>query len=430
MKIKLKFDFLEKVFVVFALLHVADALSLRSLFYGAEGVDLVVNASPLDPIMGATRYLIFLISAMLIFVHRRRVLLCALTDPILLLLILLSICSTYWSISPELTQRPTLLLFGWSLFGAYFAARYTLKEQLYLLGITMGAIVIICIAFIAVLPGAGIQGGLHAGAWRGVFWHKNSLGRFMSLSAYISLLISMCSSRKKKIVWLVLMALSILLLLLSTSKSPLIILFLVILAFAFYRTFRWDGRLFVSIACLVILLSGSVIGWLQGNFVEVVTSLGRDPSLSGRTDIWLAVLNKIYERPLLGYGLGAFWNEAGPARDVWKEIGFTASKSHNGFFDLGAELGLMGIALFLGSFFLAFSRAAKWARSGGGIDRFWPIIYLTAFLLYNQTEGPVVGSTFTWVVYVSTAFALKADLYNAQYSEDASSITLNTRFSD
>lgn len=402
---KLKLSTLEWIFSVFALLHVSDVLAFRSAFYGSEGIDLAVIASPIDPVMGGTRYLIFLISASLLILYWKTASSTILKNPFLWILVLIAALSISWSTDPPLTQRAVLMLSGWSLFGTYLAVRYTLRGQIKIVSAALVIIMLITVGFAAAFPAYGFDAGVHQGALRGAFWHKNTLGFFMCLSSCLFFVNSVCSAGKERAFWRVLNLLAIVLLLLSTSISALVVTFVTLLALTFYKTFRWDGRLFVAIFCMTILALGSIVSLLQGNFEIAVTTLGRDASLSGRTDIWLAVVDKVSERPLLGYGVGGFWSKHGPAIEVWKTIGFTPSKSHNGFVDLAAELGLVGVAIFCFSFFSTFGRAIQWAKTDKELYSFWPLIYLTIFLLQNQTEGPIIGG-FTWVIYLAVSLSL------------------------
>lgn len=66
-------------------------------------------------------------------------------------------------------------------FALYFAIRFTLKEQMKLIAYTLligGALSIICAIG---LPQVGRHLTEHAGAWKGIYGHKNSLGSFMLL---------------------------------------------------------------------------------------------------------------------------------------------------------------------------------------------------------------------------------------------------------
>jgi hypothetical protein len=78
-----------------------------------------------------------------------------------------------------MTIARDLALVGTSLFGLYFATRYSLEEQIQLLSSMFGIVIILSFLFAIALPKYGIMDGIHAGAWRGIYNHKNVLGKVM-----------------------------------------------------------------------------------------------------------------------------------------------------------------------------------------------------------------------------------------------------------
>ncbi len=63
--------------------------------------------------------------------------------------------------------------------------------------------------------------------------------------------------------------------------------------------------------------------------------IGKDPTLTGRTDIWGYVIPYIYQRPLLGWGYVAFWSTTNPAAMVIaEELHWFAPQAHNGLLEM------------------------------------------------------------------------------------------------
>ena len=148
---------------------------------------------------------ISLISILLIVIGYKKVISIVIREKWLWMIWGIALASTFWSDIPVATLRSSLFLVQVTLFGVYFAARYSLKEQLRLLAVTFSIIVLLSIAIALALPSYGVmtfqEGGVHAGAWRGIYFHKNGLGRMMVLSAIV-FLISTSSSRKYRwIAW-------------------------------------------------------------------------------------------------------------------------------------------------------------------------------------------------------------------------------------
>lgn len=69
--------------------------------------------------------------------------------------------------------------------------------------------------------------------------------------------------------------------------------------------------------------------------------MGRDSSMSGRDELWRAMLEKASEAPLLGHGWGAFWTE-GKGRTIVST--WNPRQSHNAYIDIAVDLGLVGLA--------------------------------------------------------------------------------------
>ena len=75
----------------------------------------------------------------------------------------------------------------------------------------------------------------------------------------------------------------------------------------------------------------------------VLKALGKDPSLTGRTDIWDALMREVAERPWTGFGYQAFWGkDSVPAAFIRAETQWPVPSAHNGWIDLLIQLGWPG----------------------------------------------------------------------------------------
>jgi O-antigen ligase len=76
--------------------------------------------------------------------------------------------------------------------------------------------------------------------------------------------------------------------------------------------------------------------------------LGKDATLTGRTDIWPFVLQGIAVKPWLGWGFNGFWQPSNPAAvSISMALGWWVPEAHNGLLDLLLQVGYIGTALFL-----------------------------------------------------------------------------------
>ena len=93
--------------------------------------------------------------------------------------------------------------------------------------------------------------------------------------------------------------------------------------------------------------------------IEIVLEiLGRDISLSGRTDIWQGVLEMWKEKPALGYGFFAAWRSDQLAYVLERTFIWTPS-AHNSYLQCLVDLGIVGLVLFLG---YLFQTCIKWGK--------------------------------------------------------------------
>ena len=100
------------------------------------------------------------------------------------------------------------------------------------------------------------------------------------------------------------------------------------------------GVLVVS-AVMVLLALGASAPFVGGSNTAVVSSaLGRDATLTGRTDTWAELLPVVKDSPLLGSGFGSFWTT--DRRDYYE-----MSHGHNGYLDVLLELGFVGLSLWV-----------------------------------------------------------------------------------
>ena len=136
-------------------------------------------------------------------------------------------------------------------------------------------------------------------------------------------------------------------------------------------------------------------------YAIVVSSLGRDVTLTGRTHIWAAVLQAIEQRPLTGYGWGAVWPVTSPlSQSLASEVGFTFYHAHDGFLDSALQIGVLGLALSVAFLVLTLGRATITFLRDPSAVSMWPVLVMTAVTLTNLTET-VASLSIGWVLAVA-----------------------------
>ncbi|NEO34994.1 MAG: O-antigen ligase family protein [Moorea sp. SIOASIH] len=351
--------------------------------------------------------LIYLVTFFLLALRWKKVLYVLSKDRWLSLLVGIAVVSVLWSSEPTTTINRAVALIGTTLFGVYLASRYTMKEQLEMLAWAFGVAILLSFMFIVALPKYGIMGGVHAGTWRGIYVHKNVLGKVMVPSAVVFLLLAIRGKKNNLLFWGG-FGFSVILLLFTTSKTALVSLIIMLLSLYLYRMLRWRYDLLIPTIFAMTTFGGSVLIWLLDNADALLGAIGKDATLTGRTELWPFVLDMIEKQPWLGYGYGSFWNGFnGESAYVWRAVLWPAPNAHNGLLDLWLALGILGVSIYLIGFSFSLLRAIAWLRVSKTSENLWPLLFLTYTVLANITETSVmIQNNIFWVLYTSVALSV------------------------
>lgn len=98
-----------------------------------------------------------------------------------------------------------------------------------------------------------------------------------------------------------------------------------------------------GVAQMALLVLAALVLFIGPQAVKhgLFETAGRDPSLSGRDELWKEVLVQGLETPVFGNGYGAFWYE-GRGREI---VGtWNPRQAHNAYVDVFVDLGVVGVA--------------------------------------------------------------------------------------
>jgi len=156
---------------------------------------------------------------------------------------------------------------------------------------------------------------------------------------------------------------------------------------------------------MMLALSSAVAIWTTDNYAVALGAVGRDATLTGRTQLWADVIVQIEDKPWLGYGFGGFWlGWNGPSAAIWEETTWQPPHAHNGILDLWLDLGAVGVALFVVGFVVAVVRALRLAQRSCDRAELLPIAFLVFMFLYNFSESTILHqNSIFWVLYVASA---------------------------
>ncbi len=237
----------------------------------------------------------------------------------------LAFASRYWSIDFATTMRRVIALAISCGFALYLGAVFRGPHLPRLLMHTALVMAVGSLVMVFAFPSIGVHQLDNAGLWRGLWYEKNQMGAVMVIGATAAAA-CLASPDPRRLLPAVALALSSGLVLATQSKTSLLCLVVGLGLIGGFWALRRGGAAFSVIAvwCAVVLAGLGIWIW-DTHSVAVLEALGKDPSLTGRTDIWDSLMRKVADRPWTGYGYGAFWGRIGespPADWVRKETGW------------------------------------------------------------------------------------------------------------
>ena len=317
----------------------------------------------------------------------------------LVLLLVFAVLSTLWATMPDLVLRKTIGLFGTTLFGVALAVRVTFQEQLRMLSWLFRVLAVLSLGCVALFPKYGISG---EGEWMGVFGYKNALGTAMGLSLLVEWQLP-AASRIAKLLKGLAMLLSAFFLLHSDSVTPGVAFVGALIFVNIYKfmTLRLRVPLYAfSIIVAALVSVGSA--FVFSNSGTVMGLLGREPNLTGRTEIWRLVISFISQKPILGYGYSGFWLGASPESFVVNRLmGGPVQYSHNGYLEMLLTLGAIGLLLTLALIGTGITRALYLSRQRQLATDLWPLAFLLYFIFHNLGEVTIAMQQLEWAMCVS-----------------------------
>ena len=328
-------------------------------------------------------------------------------QPLLILILWIVAASVLWSVAPDQTVRRAVALILTTLSGVALAARWRWSTLTEVIAAHIALLALASLIAALAFPSLGVMHELFPGAWRGLWVEKNGLGDYMTIGFVVCAAAAILEPRRAKLWWPA-AGLCALLVLASTSKTSLLACLLGGCGLALVAIVRRGpvGRVIGTYGAVTAALAVAALALVASNLV--LAALGKDATLTGRTQIWTAVMRRIQDRPWLGYGYGAVWSDPSPWTPLaWiiKQAGFRPYHAHNSWLQQWLDLGALG----LGAWALYFAETCTRAvialyRSPGA---FLAVPFLLVFAMTTLTES--IAVTFNdgrWVLFVAIAAKL------------------------
>jgi O-antigen ligase len=329
--------------------------------------------------------------------------------PVLLLSVLLAwaFASSMWSIDPEVTTRRAFAVTVTTLFGVYLAASFGGRGMSEVLAAAFLLLAVGSYFVCLVFPAMGVHHDVNVGLWRGLWYEKNQMGGMMVYGALASVSAAITSPRRRAL-WIITLLLCAGLVVMTHSATSLISL-IIVLGGAVALILMGMGA-----AAAVAAFWAGVTGALALASVYylapelVFQFLGKDASLTGRTEIWAGILRDSEKQPLTGYGYAAFWGEdSAPAKWIRAQLQWPVPTAHNGWLDLLIQLGQVGVGIFVVIFGLALGAAV--IRHRKVRDGYFATLFLAVYFVSLQSESVILTQNgLPWVLAVAAMVRLLA----------------------
>ncbi len=157
----------------------------------------------------------------------------------------------------------------------------------------------------------------------------------------------------------------------------------------------------LMVALLAMMIGGVIVAmsiFTQGPVNAFLDAVGKDATLTGRTELWDYGAQLIRDNPVMGIGAEGFWQLGRGDAESWLEYFHKAAGTrfsfHNSYIETAVHLGLVGAAfLLIGEAFVVYRLFANWFRKQDLAMSFFLILGVLALArsftesdLYNVFE--------------------------------------------
>ena len=185
-----------------------------------------------------------------------------------------------------------------------------------------------------------------------------------------------------------------------TSLACFILASGLIAANAFLRVGR--NRNVVHLMVAVVLAFCFCVLFLNiGGFL--LSAMGRDPTLTGRTELWQRLLGMTVN-PLVGAGFESFWLGQ-RVQKLWSIYWWHPNESHNGYLEVFLNLGWVGVALFAVVAVAGYRNVVSLLNRDPRVGRL-RLAYFVAAMAYNLTEAAIRTTDLVWIAFLFAIIAV------------------------
>ncbi len=227
------------------------------------------------------------------------------------------------------------------------------------------------------------------GALNGLYIHRNVMG-FVASVAFILVIAVRLEKQLKLLATVFWAAAPLVALVWAQSRTAWIATAFAVFVMMFVRIPRSAGAHRVRNFLLFVAVAGACVSVLLFDQLSesAFGAIGRDASLTGRTDIWAEVIIALEDIWLAGIGWGIPWREGEPVTEqIWSRIGFQSGHAHNSYLDLVLQTGIIGLVLVVGLLVSALIRSIRTMNCPTNFDARITLAIMSTVVVRSLTES-------------------------------------------
>ena len=306
--------------------------------------------------------------------------------------------SSLWSDYPMITLRRS--------FGLILPAFSLLVAMVYIGDLRRAALILYVAFWAALLLNASALPLSSAydefGFFRGVVGNKNTLGSVAVPAILVGIAIGpWLRAPWSNILRLLYLGVWLAILILSVSRTswalllaaPALFIAISVASYATRMSFLATSILFFGLGLVAYGITYGILGYSPLDLVAPGTTL------NGRTEIWSFMAHEIGKSDwIFGSGFGAFWGVGYGAANLTSIYTYIhlLNQAHNGYIDVIASLGVVGLALCLMVFVCAAAASEQFRREDPYLYRFIWFLLLYAFLHNLMESSTLVQFNSVW----------------------------------
>jgi O-antigen ligase len=354
---------------------------------------------------------VYLFAIRFLFFHYKKILALLSQSPLLIIMTLYACFSVLWSNQPAASFASARILILETVIAVYLALNYNLRQQLKLLAWALGIVTVLSL-LVVIIPSYSFNGP----DFQGIFRHKNRLSGAMAMTILLFANHYLFGRDFRKFA-LPMIVLAFIALILSAGKGSLVNLFACCTLLPLYYAVIQKNNRNRVFRFIIWLYSCVFLGLLFLLCAEQVADLmGKDLTLTGRTDLWAYLMQRVMERPLLGFGLGGFWTDPNEGLGVYfanrwftSAINPGGGNAHNGYIQILLELGFVGAVLVSLSCISLLFKSVKMLILTRRFEFLWVLQFLLYLIISNNSETNDAWFNFrclSYLLYMSTMLSV------------------------